>query len=113
MNIWIELSTVAVEVFLPWYFFSGMLGRANSPRIPTAIVGVIYTVALAALSLFIPSSALRSSIIMGLTYLAAKLYFNKSWVSTIYPTIMFFLFAILSDILCGTLLQLSGVPPML
>ena len=110
MNIWIELSTVAVEVFLPWYFFSGMLGRANSPRIPTAIVGVIYTVALAALSLFIPSSALRSSIIMGLTYLAAKLYFNKSWVSTIYPTIMFFLFAILSDILCGTLLQLSGVP---
>lgn len=110
MNIWIELSTVAVEVFLPWYFFSGMLGRANSPRIPTAIVGVIYTVALAALSLFIPSSALRSSIIMVLTYLAAKLYFNKSWVSTIYPTIMFFLFAILSDILCGTLLQLSGVP---
>lgn len=110
MNIWIELSTVAVEGFLVWYFFSGMLGRANSPRITTAIVGVIYTVALAALSLFIPSSALRSSIIMGLTYLAAKLYFNKSWVSTIYPTIMFFLFAILSDILCGTLLQLSGVP---
>lgn len=110
MNIWIELSTVAVEGFLVWYFFSGMLGRANSSRITKVVVGAIYTAALAALSLFIPSSALRSSIIMGLTYLAAKLYFNKSWVSTIYPTIMFFLFAILSDILCGTLLQLSGVP---
>ena len=110
MNIWIELSTVVVEVFLPWYFFSGMLGRANSSRITMVIVGVTYTAALAVLSLFIPSSAMRSSIIMGLTYLAAKLYFNKSWVSTIYPTIMFFLFAILSDILCGTLLQLSGVP---
>lgn len=110
MNIWIELSTVVVEVFLPWYFFSGMLGRANSSRITMVIVGVTYTAALAVLSLFIPSFAMRSSIIMGLTYLAAKLYFNKSWVSTIYPTIMFFLFAILSDILCGTLLQLSGVP---
>lgn len=110
MNIWIELSTVVVEVFLPWYFFSGMLGRANSSRITMVIVGVTYTAVLAVLSLFIPSSAMRSSIIMGLTYLAAKLYFNKSWVSTIYPTIMFFLFAILSDILCGTLLQLSGVP---
>lgn len=110
MNIWIELSTVVVEVFLPWYFFSGMLGRANSSRTTKVVVGAIYTAALAVLSLFIPSSPLRSSIIMGLTYLAAKLYFNKSWVSTIYPTILFFLFAILSDVLCGTLLQLSGVP---
>lgn len=110
MNIWIELSTVAVEIFLAWYFFSGMLGRANSSKKIRAVVGVIYVAMLAMLSLFIPSSSLRSSIIIILTFLAAKIYFNRKWFSTIYPTILFFLFAILSDILCGTLLQISGIP---
>ena len=110
MNIWIELSTVVVEVFLSWYFFSCMLGKANSSKITKAFVGIVYTVALSLLSLFIPSSPLRSFIIMGLTFLAVKVYFDEKWHSIIYPTILFFLFSILSDILCGILLQISGVP---
>lgn len=110
MNIWIELATVLVEVFLPWYFFSGMLGRTIRPLPLKAAVGAIYAAALAALSLLLPSSPLRSTAIMILTYFSARIYFNKDWLATLYPTILFFLFAILSDIFCGTLLQLGGVP---
>ncbi len=109
MNIWIELSTVVVEVFLSWYFFYGMLGKANSSTITKAVVGVIFAAALSLLSLYAPSSPLRSFIIIILTYLAAKIYFSKKWISTFYPTVLFFLFSILSDILCGMLLQFSGV----
>ena len=110
MNIWIELATVLVEVFLPWYFFSGMLGRTARPWPLKAAVGVIYAAALAALSLLLSASPLRSTAIMILTYFSARIYFNKDWLATLYPTILFFLFAILSDIFCGTLLQLGGVP---
>lgn len=110
MNIWIELATVAVELFLLWYFFTGMLGRSNSPGVLKILAGIIYGAALSALSLFVQSSPTRSAAIMILTFLAAKIYYRKSWVTTVYPTVLFFLFAILSDILCGTLLQLSGVP---
>lgn len=110
MNIWIELATVLVEVFLPWYFFSGMLGRTIRLWPLKVAVGMIYATALAALSLLLPSSPLRSTAIMLLTYFSARIYFNKNWLATLYPTILFFLFAILSDIFCGTLLQLGGVP---
>lgn len=110
MNIWIELSTVLVEIFLPWYFFSGMLGRTSRPWPLKVAVGAVYAAVLAALSLLLPSSPLRSTAIIILTYFAAKIYFNKGWLATVYPTILFFLFAILADILCGTLLQLGGVP---
>lgn len=44
MNIWIELATVAVELFLPWYFFSGMLGKSGSPRALKILTGIIYGV---------------------------------------------------------------------
>ena len=110
MNIWIELATVLVEVFLPWYFFSGMLGRATRPLPLKAAVGAIYAAALAALSLLLPASPLRSTTIMILTYFSAKIYFNKGWLATSYPTILFFAFAILTDILCGMLLQSGGIP---
>lgn len=110
MNIWIELVTVLVEIFLPWYFFSGMLGKTSRPWLLKAAVGAAYTAALAALSPLLPSSPLRSTAIIILTYFSARIYFNKDWLATAYPTILFFLFAILADILCGTLLQPGGVP---
>ena len=110
MNIWIELATVLVEVFLPWYFFSGMLGRTIRPLPLKAAVGAIYAAALAALSLLLPSSPLRFTAIMILTYFSAKIYFSKGWLATLYPTILFFVFAILTDILCGMLLQSGGIP---
>lgn len=110
MNIWIELSTVLVEVFLPWYFFSGMLGRTSRPFLLKTAVGLIYAATLAALSLRLISSPFRSTAIIILTFLSAKVYFGKDWLATLYPTILFFLFAILADILCGILLQAGGVP---
>lgn len=110
MNIWIELATVAVEVFLPWYFFSAMLGKANNSKKLKILTGLIYTLTLAVSSLLIPSSPQRSAFIMLLTFFSAKVYFRKGWIATVYPTVLFFLFAIFSDILCGTVLQLSGVP---
>ena len=98
MNIWIELATVLLEVFLPWYFFSGILGRTIRPLPLKAAVGAIYAAALAALSLLLPSSPLRFTAIMILTYFSAKIYFSKGWLATLYPTILFFVFAILTDI---------------
>ena len=109
MNIWIELSTVAVEVFLPWYFFSGMFGKSSSSGIIKAITGLVYAVVLALISLLYPASILRFLTIICLTYFAVKIYFDTGWISAVYPTLLFFLFAILSDIFCGLTLQFAGV----
>ena len=46
---------------------------------------------------------------MLLTFIAAKVYYGRNWMETLYPTILFFLFAIAADIICGTILQLGGV----
>ena len=109
MNIWIELSTVVVELLLIWYFYSGMLGKSKSPTAIKVVVALVYLGLLTCLSLLVNTSVVRSTVIILLTYFAAKLYFGKTWVSTIYPTILFFLFAIISDIICGTLLQMMGI----
>ena len=109
MNIWIELSTVVVELLLIWYFYSGMLGKSKSPTAVKVVVALFYFGFLTYLSLLIDTSVVRSTAIIVLTYFAAKLYFGKTWVATIYPTILFFLFAIISDIICGTLLQMMGI----
>lgn len=110
MNIWIEVSTVIAEVFLPWYFFSGMLGQSNRSAISKLTLGVIYAVLLSLLSLLVPASSIRSAIIIIITYLTAKAYFNKSWLTTLYPTVLFFFFAILADIICGAIMQFGGIP---
>ena len=109
MNIWIELATVVVELVLPWYFFSGMLGRSKQPMAIKVLVAISYFTILACLTLFVDISVIRVTAIILITYFAAKIIFCKSWAETIYPTILFFLFATISDILCGTLLQMMGV----
>ena len=109
MNIWIELATVVVELVLPWYFFSGMLGRSKQPMAIKLFVTITYGVLLTCLSLFVDISVIRITAVILITYFAAKFFFFKSWVATIYPSILFFLFATISDILCGTLLQMTGV----
>lgn len=109
MNIWIELATVAVEVFLPWYFFSGMLGPATGKRGVRITVGLAYFAALIILSFFAYASLLRVIIVMCITYIAAKLFFGARWVDLIYPTVVFFLIAVVTDVLCGTLLQIQGL----
>lgn len=109
MNPWIELITVIVEVFLPWYFFSGMLGKSRRSGLLKICVVSAYAAALAALSLFVPPLPVRSFVIMALTYFAALVYFGQGWLSTLYPTVLFFLFSMLADILCGVLLLHSSV----
>lgn len=109
MNIGIELATVIVELLLPWYFYSGMLGKSQSSVEIQRLVALTYFGILTCLSLLVDASVTRSTLIILFTYLAAKLYFRKTWIETIYPTILFFLFAIVSDILCGTLLQMLGI----
>jgi hypothetical protein len=108
MNIWIELATVIVEMSLVWYFFTGILGKSVNKTAIKLCTGIAYSIALALLSLFVNSSPLRSTLIIVCTYFAAKIYFDRGWIATIYPTVLFFLFAILSDIICGMLLQFSG-----
>jgi len=111
MNIWIELATVCIEILLPWYFYSGMLGKSCC-RLPVKVaIGAIYAIALSALSVFVAASSLRASGIMILTYIAAKAYYRRSWMETFYPTVLFFLFAIAADTICGIILQSGGIAP--
>ena len=109
MNIWIELATVVVELVLPWYFFSGMLGKSMQSLAIKLTVAVTYYGLLAFLSLFLSISAIRITVLILVTFIGAKIYFCKSWAETIYPTILFFLSSMFSDILCGTFLQLLGI----
>lgn len=109
MNIWIELSTVIVELLLAWYFFSGMFGKSRqSPALKLA-AAFVYGALLASLALLVKVSVIRITGSLLATYFAAKVYFRKPWLTTLYPTILYLLFAIISDILCGTLLQMMGV----
>lgn len=109
MNIWIELSTVVVELLLAWYFFSGMFGKSRqSPALKLAVV-LVYSALLTSLAVLVEVSVIRTTVSLLATYLAAKVYFRKPWLTTIYPTILYFLFAIVADILCGTLLQMMGI----
>lgn len=110
MNIWIELLTSAFEVLLVLYFFSAYLGRADSGKLLRGLCLSFYFAFLAVLSVVFPASMSRTAGIVLITYLFALLYWNKGYIQTIYPILLFFLFSILSDILCGTLLQLQGIP---
>lgn len=110
MNIWIELATAVAETFLPWYFFSGMLGQSKRSSVSKLLLGVFYAVLLSLLSVLVPTSSIRSAIIIIITYLSAKAFFNKSWLTTLYPTVLFFFFAILADIICGAIMHFGGIP---
>lgn len=74
-----------------------------------AAVGLVYFAVLAMLSFFISASLIRVVLVMFLTYFAVKLYFNAQWFDLIYPTVLFFLLAVVTDVLCGTLLQTQGL----
>lgn len=110
MNIWIKLLTVFIELFLVWYFYSGMLGSSNRYPICQIAIGILYFCIMSILSMCVNATMIRTCVIMLFTYFSAKIYFDKPWIDTIYPTVLFFLFAMLSDVLCGTILQTVGVP---
>lgn len=108
MNTWIELATVMAELLLAWYFYSSLLGKSESSGIIRLLAASGYFVFLSCLSLFVETSLTRTTAAIVLTYLAVKIYFGKPWTSVLYPTVLHFLFAVISDVLCGTLLQLLG-----
>ena len=108
MNTWIELATVMAELLLAWYFYSSLLGKSESSGIIRLLAASGYFVFLSCLSLFVETSLTRTTAAIVLTYLAVKIYFGKPWTSVLCPTVLHFLFAVISDVLCGTLLQLLG-----
>lgn len=110
MNIWIELLTVVVEVFYPWYFYSGILEAPPRSKWVQIATGLAYFAALSVLSLFVTISLIRVLSIICLTYIAGRIYFDVRWIDLVYPTVLFFLFAVISDLLCAALLSLGGIP---
>ena len=110
MNLAIELATVIVELVLAWYFFSGILGKSKQLLIIKLLVGFAGCIVLTSIALFVKVSVIRTTVCIVIIYFIAKTYFQIDWIEIVYPTILFFFFAIISDILCGTLLQMAGVP---
>ena len=110
MNLAIELATVIVELVLAWYFFSGILGKSKQLIIIKLLVGFAGCIVLTSIALFVKVSVIRTTVCIVIIYFIAKTYFQIDWIEIVYPTILFFFFAFFSDILCGTLLQMAGVP---
>ena len=108
MSVQIELLTVAAEVFITWYFYTGVLGKTRqSVWLKTAVL-TLYFALIASLSVFMGTGIVRLSLMLLLTFAFAKLYFDRPWLSLIYPTVLFFLLAVASDVLCGSFLQTKG-----
>lgn len=110
MKLWIELFTSVFEVLLVIYFFSAYLGKFGSSRLICGLSLAFYLILLASISVVFPASLLRTAVIVLITYLFVLMCWRKGYVYTIYPVLLFFLFAVFSDILCGTLLQFQGIP---
>lgn len=109
MNIIIELLTAIAEVFLAWYFFSGMLGKSTLLFSAKTLVLISYTTLITVVTVIIAPNIFKILIMLGLVLCFTKIYFRKPWLTLIYPTILFMLLAIVSDVLCGTLLQANGL----
>lgn len=109
MNIRTELFTVIAEVFLAWYFFSGILGKSYIPLWAKIATLVVHISLLTAMTIFMSPNILRLLLMIFFTFCFVKIYFQKPMIRQIYPTILFFLLAIISDVLCGTFLQTKGM----
>ncbi len=109
MNIGIELFTAIIEVFLAWYFFSGVFGKSSLVIWYKLTITIIYTIMLTGFTVYLNPNVFRLLLMFGLVLCFAKIYFRKPWLTSIYPTILFFLLAIISDVLCGTILQANGL----
>lgn len=109
MNIGIELFTAIIEVFLAWYFFSGVFGKSSLPIWAKLTIIIIYTFLLTAFTVCFNPNVFKILLMLGLILSFAKIYFGKPWLASLYPTILFLLMAIISDVLCGTILQANGL----
>lgn len=109
MNIRTELFTVIAEVFLAWYFFSGIFGKSRLPAWAKIVILVVYASILTSLTVLMDADIRRLLLMLLTTFCFVKFYFRIPFVSQIYPIILFFLLAIISDVICGTFLQSKGM----
>lgn len=109
MNIGIELLTAIIEVFLAWYFFTGVFGKSELALWAKVTVLMGFTILLTAFTLFLVPDLFKLLLTLALLLCYVKLFYRKPWLSSLYPTILFLLLAIISDVLCGTVLQANGI----
>ena len=109
MNIEIELLTAVSEVFLAWYFFSGVFGKSCIAFWAKVTAIITFTVLLTTFTVYMVPGVFKVLLTLGLVLCFAKIYYGKPWLNSLYPTILFLLLAIISDVLCGTFLQSKGM----
>ncbi len=111
MNLWIEAFTVLAEVFLALYFFSSFFTKNSDRSFLQYTLIAFYGIVIFLLSWFAPVSTVHTFLTIVSTYLFVKFYFRKPWLDSIYPTFLYLVSAILADVLCGALLQITGFSP--
>lgn len=111
MNPWIETITVVTEIFLALYFFSNYFSKIHSSKILAYSLIAVYGSIIFLLSVFSPVSTLHTFLTILSTYLFVKFYFKTSWLRSFYPTFLYLVSAILADVLCGALMQITGFQP--
>ena len=109
MNIWIELTTAGIEVFLLFYFFFGFFDFQPIRRINAIIGFLAYGALLAVFSIHLPVSLFRTTLIICITYFLVKYIFERPWITTLYPTFVFFTASVLADVICGAIFQALGI----
>lgn len=109
MNFWIELLTVLVEVVIQIYFFSSFFKQHLSPNIRTSLCISCYGIALFCSSYLIQITLLRTLLNLVLTFCCTSFLFKRSWLQRVYPLLLFFAAAVISDVLCGTILNQAGI----
>ena len=109
MNIGIELLTAISEVFIAWYFFSGVFGKSHIATWAKTAVVITFTALLTIFTVYLVPGILKLLLTLGLVLCFAKIYYRKPLLTSLYPTILFLLLAIISDVLCGTFLQANGM----
>lgn len=111
MNILIEISTVFIEIFLTWFFFYKMnlKPQKGGHTLAHLCFYIFYGIILFFTSLFleIPFRILTLCLYI---FLGNKFLFHHPKAKVLYLVILFFTASALSDVVCGTILTITGLP---
>lgn len=110
MNLWIEAMSVAAEIGLVLYFFPNFFSeREKRSLLLSCALVLLYGLADFLLYLLPLVSALHTVLAVVITYLFVKVYFQQSWLHSLYGAFLYLAASIASDVICGALLMVTGV----
>lgn len=111
MNILIDVSTVFIEIFLTWFFLYKMNLKPKKGEHTLAYLGfyILYGILVFFSSLFL-EIPLRILTICLYIFLGNKLLFHQPMAKALYVVTVFFTASALSDVVCGAILTIAGLP---